>query len=63
MRAILATMVSISSTSIRLLRASIGIRRWRAPASSITSIALSGSRRSPMCFTDRSTAALIASSA
>ena len=38
-----------------------GSRRWRAPASSITSMALSGSRRSLMCLTDRSTAAWIAS--
>ncbi len=63
MRAILAMIVSISSMSIRSLRWPSGSSRWRAPASSITSMALSGRSRSPMCLTDRSTAACSASSA
>ena len=45
-RAILDTMSSISPTEIVFRRLLGGTIRWRAPASSITSIALSGRNRS-----------------
>ncbi|KAG1224817.1 hypothetical protein G6F68_020043 [Rhizopus microsporus] len=61
-RAILETMFSMSTLPITFFWRERGSRRCAAPASSITSMALSGSRRSPMCFTDRSTAACNASS-
>ena len=48
MRAILATMSSMSATSIIVLRFSGDSSIWAAPTSSITSIALSGSLRSWM---------------
>jgi hypothetical protein len=46
MRAIVAMVCSISSTSITFLRFSGVTSIWLAPVSSITSIALSGSLRS-----------------
>jgi hypothetical protein len=51
----------MSFTSIVFLRLFSGSSICAAPTSSITSIALSGSLRSPMYFADSSTAALIAS--
>ena len=61
MRAILATISSTSSRVMVFFCLLLGRMRCAAPASSITSMALSGSRRSPICLTDNSTAALIAS--
>ena len=58
-----ATTSSICSTVTNSARWSIGFSRWRAPASSITSIALSGRCRSLMWRADSSAAALRASSA
>jgi hypothetical protein len=62
MRAILATTASMSRMPTCFLRLRSGSSIWLAPASSITSIALSGSLRSVMYLADSSTAALIASS-
>ena len=61
MRAIVATVASISFTVIFFLRLLSGTSICEAPVSSITSIALSGSLRSWMYFADSSTAALMAS--
>ena len=61
MRAILATTVSMSFTPMVFLRRPSGISIWEAPASSRMSMALSGSLRSVMYFTDSSTAAFTAS--
>ncbi len=49
MRASLATIFSISATPILILRFDFGKICCRAPTSSITSIALSGKRLSPIC--------------
>ena len=54
--AILATMASMSRGRTVLRRLSAGTRRVAAPASSMTSIALSGKNRSLMCFADNSAA-------
>ena len=56
-RAIFATTASTSATPIVFLRLDGGSRRWDAPASSITSMALSGSSRSLMYRSARLTAA------
>ena len=61
MRAIFATTASISFEVMVLRRRLSGRRCCAAPASSITSIALSGSLRSWMYRADRSTAERIAS--
>ncbi len=61
MRAILATTDSISLRPMVFFRLPSGSSIWLAPASSMMSIALSGSLRSVMYFADSSTAALIAS--
>ena len=58
--AIFATIFSTISTVTRSLRSSAGRSLRFAPASSMTSIALSGSRRSLMCFADSSAAAMSA---
>ena len=62
MRAIFATMFWISSTSTMRGRVLSGCNRQFAPASSMTSIALSGKWRSLMCFAESSAAARSASS-
>ena len=62
MRAMVATIASTSFTPIFFLRLASGSSICEAPASSITSIALSGSLRSLMYLADSSTAALMASS-
>ena len=61
MRAILATTVSISLMPMIFLRLPSGSSIWLAPASSMMSIALSGSLRSVMYLADSSTAAFSAS--
>ncbi len=61
-RAIFATIASIMRTVTRLPRSATGCRRRLAPASSITSMALSGRWRSLICLTARSTAASSAES-
>ena len=61
MRAMVATVASISLTPIFFLRLPSGTSICEAPVSSITSIALSGSLRSLMYLADSSTAALMAS--
>ena len=50
MRAIFATIISISPTPICFFRFEGGCNCWYAPTSSITSIALSGIKRSVMYF-------------
>ncbi|MNK50568.1 hypothetical protein D3C87_694460 [compost metagenome] len=60
MRAIFATMASISGTLITFLRLLTGNKRCPAPASSITSMALSGRWRSLMYLAESSTAARMA---
>jgi len=60
MRAILAMISSTSPLPIVFLRRDTGRMRWAAPASSITSIALSGRWRSLMYLADSSAAAVIA---
>ena len=62
MRAIVATTRSISAVPISCLRRSAGRMLSAAPASSMTSIALSGNWRSLMCFAASSVAATSASS-
>ena len=61
MRAMVATVASISFTVIFFLRLPSATSICEAPVSSITSIALSGSLRSWMYLADSSTAALMAS--
>ncbi len=61
MRAIVATVASISFVVIFFLRLLSGKSICDAPVSSITSIALSGNLRSWIYLADSSTAALIAS--
>ena len=56
MRAIFATTCSISGTPITGTRSFSGLIRCSAPASSITSMALSGRCRSTRCLAERSTA-------
>ena len=60
MRAILATTASISLAPMVFFRLASVTSIWLAPASSITSIALSGSLRSVMYLAERSTAVLMA---
>jgi hypothetical protein len=62
MRAILATMASTSSWPMIFFRSASGTSIWLAPASSITSIALSGSLRSLMYLAASSTDDLMAPS-
>ena len=59
-RAILAMMVSICETSMTLSSCSLRVIACRAPASSITSMALSGKKRSKMYLSDNLAAACIA---
>ena len=61
MRAMVATVASISFTVIFFLRLPSATSICEAPVSSITSIALSGSLRSWMYFADSSTAVRMAS--
>ena len=61
MRAILATTASTSLTEIFFFRLFSGSSICAAPTSSMMSMALSGSLRSPMYFADSSTAERIAS--
>ena len=60
MRAILETMASMSALPITSLALSRGSTRCAAPASSITSMALSGRWRSVMYLADSSAAAVSA---
>ena len=60
MRAILATISSTSARVMVFLRLATGRMRCAAPASSMTSMALSGRWRSVMYFAESSAALLIA---
>ena len=61
-RAILEMTNSISPTPTVFLRLLATCKRWKAPASSITSIALSGRKRSLICRLDSSAAVFSAES-
>ncbi len=61
MRAMVATVDSISLTPMVFLRRFSGTSICAAPLSSITSMALSGNLRSPIYLADNSTACLRAS--